>query len=401
MLTYTIKKGERIALSDQVGRVNYIDGPKQVMTWGKKVVPMVMESAGPKEYLAITYKNGEVEHIAGPASIWLDTVKHEKVEIKQAIEINAHEAIVIYRKIEDTVDRKVIEGPALYVPKSNEWLHEFRWHGAHPNNPEKKVPRGLVFKKLRMIPDQCYITVEEVRTLDDALIKINLMIFFELVDINKMLDQTHDPIADFVNAAGADVLDFVGRYDFEGFKNKTDQLNDLKTYNQLGQRSERIGYKMNKVVYRGYQANTNLQAMHDHAIETRTKLLLESETEEKAQELADLKILREKDRAFKKQEIEKASLEHKNNLAQMELEERLSRESKEFSQKLEQQERDHKIQLDKEKEFNAEKLAFLNGMQAMSVDMTQYLVAQYRNPDRLIRIDQGETPQLHFHGEQL
>ncbi len=55
-----------------------------------------------------------------------------------------------------------------------------------------------------------YFDVENVRTADDALLIIKVMVFFELVDIEKMLDQTHDPIADFINALSADVVDFVG-----------------------------------------------------------------------------------------------------------------------------------------------------------------------------------------------
>lgn len=31
------------------------------------------------------------------------------------------------------------------------------------------------------------------------------------------------------------------------------------------------------------------------------------------------------------------------------------------------------------------------------VDMTRYLVAQYQHPDRLIRIEGHDAPQLHVH----
>ena len=36
--------------------------------------------------------------------------------------------------------------------------------------------------------------MREVRTKDDTLLRVKLMIFFELNDIDKMLDNTHDPI---------------------------------------------------------------------------------------------------------------------------------------------------------------------------------------------------------------
>jgi len=40
---------------------------------------------------------------------------------------------------------------------------------------------------LNFAPDQLYYNVDQVRTFDDALIRIKLMIFYELKDIEKMV----------------------------------------------------------------------------------------------------------------------------------------------------------------------------------------------------------------------
>ena len=74
--------------------------------------------------------------------------------------------------------------------------------------------------------------VNEVRTLDDSLITVKLMIIFELKEIFSMvinlknflkltcqliysflkqLDKTQDPISDFINAICADVVSFVAK----------------------------------------------------------------------------------------------------------------------------------------------------------------------------------------------
>src|SRR5262249_56074646 len=94
----------------------------------------------------------------------------------------------------------------------------------------RKVAKGLIFQKLWLMPDQMYHDVIDVRTADDAVVTIRLMIFFELVDIERMLDTTHDPIGDFVNAATSDVVGFTGRHDFESFKRTTSMLTELQTY---------------------------------------------------------------------------------------------------------------------------------------------------------------------------
>jgi len=74
---------------------------------------------------------------------------------------------------------------------------------------------------------------------------------------------------------------------------------------ELAQRAGRIGYRINKVVYRGYQATDKLQAMHDNAIEARTRLKLDAETEAQAQEIADLRLKRDQERARQRQEMER------------------------------------------------------------------------------------------------
>jgi len=419
----TIRAGELAALWDKTGAVSLVPGPRRVNLWaGQRLDLLKRHAAGPGQYLVIRFKDGRTEHVHGPASVWFHPVDHESIRVEQALSLDANEAIVVYADEGpgpgggDRVTRRVVRGPSLFVPAANEWLHEFRWHGADPSDPRRKVPRALKFNKLRVIPDQMYFDVENVRTSDDALITVKLMLFFELADIDTMLDQTHDPVADFINDVSADVIDFAAGVSFEQFKEKTGALGELTTYRQLVSRAQRIGYRISKVVYRGYQATPKLQSMHDGAIEARTRLRLEAETEDQAQELADMKLAREAERSLRRREMEQAELEHKNRMQRLAHDEQLRR------QRLEHEEASRKLQSDRERrveakraaneielhhlgETNRERLAFLQAMQGMQVDLTRYLVAQYQHPDRTIRIDAGDgangvarvRPQLHLH----
>ena len=421
MFTYrTIRTGDRALVWQKNGDVTLVTGPRRFyLGSGQRVESLERHSAGPGQYLVVRFKDGRTEHVPGPASVWFHPVDHEAIDVQQALTLDANEAIVVYTQEgqagEDRVTRRVVRGPSLFIPAANEWLHEFRWHGADPNDPRRKVPRALRFNKLRVIPDQMYYDVTDVRTADDALLTVKLMLFFELVNIDTMLDQTHDPVADFVNAVSADVIDFAAAVSFEQLKERTSALGELSTYRQLVGRADRIGYRINKVVYRGYQATPKLQSMHDGAIEARTRLRLEAETENQSQELADLQLQREAERALRRREMEEADLEHKNRMQRLAHEEQLRR------QRLEHEESARRRQLDRERrteaqrkanevelvhlaDTNRERLAFLQAMQGMQVDLTRYLVAQYQHPDRVIRIDgAGENgvarvrPQLHLH----
>merc|ERR1712188_348514 len=130
-----------------------------------------------------------------------------------------------------------------------------------------------------------------------------------------MLRETHDPTADFINSVTSDTIEFVAGKTFEEFKTSSDNLNDLNVYQQLTSRAKAIGFDVTKVVFRGYGAPQRLQKMHDDAIERRTKLALDRETEEQEQGLEDLRLHREEERLKQRQQMEKNTQVHERELA--------------------------------------------------------------------------------------
>lgn len=396
-LFYTVNTGEQVALWQKDGDYEIIEGPKRILTAFRHVEPLQPFIAKPNEYLVVQRNDGVTHHVKGPAKQFFDPVVHANIQIRQAIEIDASEALVVYNDAGGVVTRNIIRGPALHYPQANEWHHAFSWHGSQGAQHETKVPSALRFTKLRTVPDQMYYRVEDVRTQDEAILNVRLMLFFELVDIKQMLDVTHDPIADFINAMTADVMDFVADKTFEQFKHHTTQLNELETYTQLLDRAQRMGYRINKVAYRGYIANPTLQAMHDNAIETRTRLALEAETEAQEQQLADLRQTREIERNEKLRQEADAAAEHQRRLNQLEHAEVMRQQAEERGAELKHQEAVNQLEVKHEQETNAEKLRVYEGMKAVGIDLTQVLVAEHRAPDKLIRIDGREDTRVHLH----
>ena len=380
-----------------------LQGPAQYMPasneWIQRRKELRRYSAAAHEYLAVRFLDGRTEHVRGPVDLWFDPDRHEQISTEKATPVDAHQALVVYRRdANEVVDRQVLRGPALYVPQPEEWLHQFCWHGADPEDPTRKLPRVLRFTHLRVIPDQMYFDVRDVLTANDALLVVKLMVFFELAEIETMLDQTHDPIADFINALSADIIDFAAERSFEQFKEATGQLNELAQYQNLTTRAVRIGYRINKVVYRGYVASQKLQHMHDDAIERRTALKLEAETERQAQELADLKLAREADRDTQRRTMLRAEVEHEESLAQLKHEKQLTRRESEHRQQVEHQREDQNVELEKVRAGNDARLEFFRQMHGLEVDLTRYLVSRYQNPDRLIRVEgNGGAARVHLH----
>lgn len=236
----------------------------------------------------------------------------------------------------ESVKREIIRGPCLYMPHvASEWQHTFSWHGSDGRDSAgdilRKRPNALKFSKLQITPAQTYFDIENVRTSDDALLVIRLMIFYSIKDVEKMLETTKDPVADMINSVSSDVIEFTSSLTFERFKESADKLNGLGTYKNLTKRAEAMGYEVSKVVFRGFIAPGRLQKMHDDAIEKRTRLVLEGESEVQEQKLKDERLEREQIRDQRKHAMQKADAEHsaklrRNRFEAEQLEEREKKE---------------------------------------------------------------------------
>lgn len=79
---------------------------------------------------------------------------------------------------------RLVKGPDIFIPMANEWLHNFSWLG----QSYKAVLREVL--QFSFVPWEVCAH----------------LIFFELVDIEKIFDSTNDPISDMNNAANADVM---------------------------------------------------------------------------------------------------------------------------------------------------------------------------------------------------
>eukprot|EP00931_Biecheleriopsis_adriatica_P105690 TRINITY_DN80235_c0_g1_i1.p1 TRINITY_DN80235_c0_g1~~TRINITY_DN80235_c0_g1_i1.p1 ORF type:complete len:487 (+),score=102.24 TRINITY_DN80235_c0_g1_i1:62-1462(+) len=325
----TIPQGEKWNICMTTGKIQTVEGPKVVRLWGDKLVQLEQVSATQAQYLWVQFLDGRADIVQGPATVHLDASMHKQVKVKDAVTLTDSEVLVVYRDdgsalteagttSSQTVTRHVIRGPCLHVPKNaSEWAHEFSWHGSVSNDPDRngrKVKGAITFTKLRVCPEQTYFDVENVRTKDDALVTVKVMIFYRLKDIDTMLRETHDPTADFINSVTSDVIEFVAGKSFEDFKASTDNLNNLSFYPQLTSRAKGIGFEVTKVVFRGYGAPSRLQKMHDDAIERRTKLALDRENEDQEQKMQDMKLAREEERLRKRQQMEKETKAHEREL---------------------------------------------------------------------------------------
>jgi hypothetical protein len=397
MFFVTVEEGQRVLMRRPDGSMQILIGPKRV--WHGRNVFSRLEHyvAHPGEFLIVRYRDGRQEHLPGPADVWLDPRVHQEITKEDALQLAAKEAVVVYRQAAEGagIVRRIEYGPGLFVPRPGEWLHTFSWHasvGGHKG--VQKVPNGLVFQKLWLLPDQMYHDVTDVRTADDAVLTIRLMIFFELTDIERMLDTTHDPIGDFVNAATSDVIEFTGRHDFESFKRATGKLNELETYPQLTGRAAQCGYRINKVVYRGYGAPEPLQQMHNQAIEARTRLQLDRATEQQAQDLENYKLDCQIARASKRRTEQTSEVEHDLELARKRQEAELRQREAQQTSLRDQRRQEAEQQLTLRQRQDAQQREHLGELRNLGVDLTAYLTQA--RADRVIELRGAAGTHVHL-----
>eukprot|EP00296_Roombia_truncata_P000775 JP436471.1.p1 GENE.JP436471.1~~JP436471.1.p1 ORF type:complete len:222 (+),score=48.12 JP436471.1:1-666(+) len=217
------------------------------------------------------------------------------------------------------------------------------------------------------------------------------MIFFEITDVELMLDTTNDPIGDFINATCADVITWASQKPYEEFLSKTNELNFLETFPSLTGRADHVGFRIHKVVYRGYTASEALQQMHDQAIRTHTQLRLESETASQKQSIADLELKRTMERNAQENEMASARLKQELELKRMKHDLEMSQKQVEADFAAAQLQSEHQSQLQ-----------YLDGLKQRGVDLNKYLAAQMSRADRVLRVEDGASaPVLHIHDQSL
>lgn len=442
----TVKEGECAAIWGPSGKRKLIQGPQRIRLFFSHVRFLDRHVADQNQYLRVQFRDGRKEHHRGPQAWFHDPCVHLAISTHDAFKLSANECMVVYREalpneaaessllvadgvpaaaktplpakgidepkakvsavgVPGTVQRRIVRGPAVFIPGAYEWVHEFSWHGTKSEETGKgsktgapgveKVPHALKFHKLRQMPDQTYISVKSVRTVDDAQVTVHLMVFYELKDVERMLDSTSDPMGDFVNATSADVMKFGADNTYESLLQRTAQLSDVATFPILAGRMAQTGFELLKIVYRGYSAGDALQTMHDQSIAKRTKLKLDADTRQMEQAHMSMELGCKQERSKAEMELEASSRRHQNSMLDLEAEQRRQAADADHAQNLRHEAEKDTARIEALRQRLDEELRFNERLKALGVDLTQYLcVREQKEPDHHIRLEGGASASL-------
>lgn len=366
----TIKEGEACLVYDELGRSELHLGPKRMWRRGAHTFQFIPKKvASSTEYLALTDHQGRKNHKMGPCYEWFNPVVYKSIEVCNVVQVQNKEAIVVYNEDTDAVvSRDIVYGPRTFVPKANEWIGQFSWHGPTAENKARHKAGHARLQKLSLTPTNMAVEIKDARSSDDCTITVNMIMFHQLVDVNQMLNTTQDPVGDLISAMCADVISMVAENTFENFVEQSPLLNKMTTFPELSKRAPAIGFHVIKVVYMGYAGNATMQRMHDNSITTRTRQKLNLEKRQQEMLLAEYTLGKKKVLDEKRRKL--AALRQDHSLAILEMADASRRAEDDAKQQLA---RDHM------RAMHEEKSRKLDLLKEQGVDLTKYVVATQRN----------------------
>jgi len=83
--------------------------------------------ASQTQYLVVKHRDGRKENLPGPCEIFLNTLELESIAVRNAIPLDANHLLVVYKQEEGHIERRIIQGPTIFVPNAFEW-YEFLRH---------------------------------------------------------------------------------------------------------------------------------------------------------------------------------------------------------------------------------------------------------------------------------
>ena len=231
------------------------------------------------EYASIIYIDGNIKNIKGPETIINNTQIIKNIEVKKILFIESNELIVTHTINQQTFQttRNIIKGPKYFIPLPTEKILNFIWSGTSKNSKYNiKQTNQLQFNVFKNISQQMYLDVLNVFTSDHVDLTIKLMIFYDFINIEKMLDNTNDPICNISTEIINLIIKNISNMTFDEFKNEFKNINTKINDNEY-ENLDRIGVKINKISLIGYEAPTILQEIHNNSLKEKMKIILDKE----------------------------------------------------------------------------------------------------------------------------
>ena len=365
-----------------------IFGPKRVRLFFSTIRFLARHKAESHQYLSIEHRNGEVEHVHGPISMYENPALHDNISVKDSVFLESKsEFIVVHNdgydsrsvKHVDIESSKVaphvstVQGPLRFFPSPNEHIHNFTWSSI---KKEKLQAGGSTFQQLRSCSTPLGIVLN-VMLSNRHSIQTKLHIEYKVATSTPdVLFRQKDPIARMHNAVMIDgqslgntmTVDTVREWQQSEL---SDIFGNLDSFPTLKKTAIDSGLEILSIRLTGHSLSDELK----YSLSTESVLAEKIQSEIKAKtQRRELKAL--------EQEEERKEIEVKAQLKRMKLEadDQLDKEMHEvklaaLKRRAELEVLEEKTSIERTRMKQDTALQFLEKIKDLDVDMTKFLAS--------------------------
>ncbi|BFZ13802.1 hypothetical protein BsWGS_16841 [Bradybaena similaris] len=118
----TVRAGEQAVVFNHLGQGKLILGPKRVFLFRERFIRLPTYTAGRYEYIQIHMNNGSVIHKPGPCQVFGNPLESSSCSVESAQCIDGNHLLVVYKRLKGgETERRIIQGPAVFVPDAEDW----------------------------------------------------------------------------------------------------------------------------------------------------------------------------------------------------------------------------------------------------------------------------------------
>ncbi len=56
-----------------------------------------------------------------PTEMFQNTLEVDTIFVKYVTKLDANHVIVVYKQLEGKIDRRIVQGPCIFIPSAHEW----------------------------------------------------------------------------------------------------------------------------------------------------------------------------------------------------------------------------------------------------------------------------------------
>jgi hypothetical protein len=393
----TIKDGEAAAIWDSKGQHTEIVGPRRVWLFMSTIRFLTRHKAESHQYARVAHRDGRVEHIHGPVSIYQNPAKHDNISVHDGYRLNSSsECLIVFNNDTSTKakaeayeaskhpqsqspvavsamsyapedeSKMIIRGPRLFFPSPDESVHTFSWSEADMN------PKESEFSILKTSTEDLSTTLS-VPSSDGFVLQASLAIEYHTESIDNLIS-IKDPLEKLHNALLADSQTLQKSFSGDHFRmGKQDEiisnLSGVETYPQLMASARLCGLSINSVRVTGLEPCDALSRYINEEQTLNAKVRSDLAKNSQRRTIRQLEL-----------EDKRKSIEEEAALKQMQV--KTTAKLDEESYKMKQAALSRKIALEKteldavrQKELTKDEnvLLFLKRLRDMDVDMNAFL----------------------------